>query len=102
MPYDLSYRAIQPAKIPDQPVTLDLVGMYGPKRMWGTSTPLIVRSKGWEPTGDTPGVVQWTVQDRWTGYWVSVRIPLVNALGEVLKESTELLVPPHVITPVTT
>jgi hypothetical protein len=98
MPYDLSYRAVQPARNPGQQVTVDLRRMYGPRRLWGQSTPLIVRSKGWEPTTATPAVVEGTVQSAWADYWVYVRIPLLNSLGEVLKRDVGLLVPPEIIT----
>ncbi len=99
MHYDMSYRAVQPARIPNQKVTVDVHQLYGPTRLWGTSTPLIVRARGWEPTPDTPGEVVGTVQTMWADYWVYVRIPVVAANGEVLRRSLGLLVPPQLVTP---
>lgn len=99
MSLDLSYRAVRPARIPDQPVLLDLRA-FGPKRMgWGVSTPLIVRSQGWEPTTATPATVQGCVQSMYGDWWVYVEVPLRSAVGGLLATSGMLL-PPSVVSAV--
>ena len=99
MSLDLSYRAIRPARVPEQQVWLNLRA-YGPKRVgWGTATPLIVRSQGWEPTTATPATVQGCVQSIYGDWWVYVEVPLRSGVGEVLA-SCGMLLPPSVVSAV--
>jgi hypothetical protein len=94
---DLSYNPIRPARTPGQQVVLNLQ-TFGPKRMdWGVATPLIVRSRGWEPTKTTPATVRGSVQSCYGDWWVVVDVPLLSAGGEVLA-TAGMLLPPNVIT----